>query len=187
MQDVVALDRALRCVDIVRGDAGRTQPPTKLGPSLLSYQRNRRPEHAALIRLARFGSPYQYRQPWLRHRIGAFLWTSNVLFRLLLNKFSMGLIPPAAIMIMASNPSLTFRQVMRQADATAFSLQFLSLSWIVRTILRIWKFEFWPKLGISYTVGSAALCLSLTLLLKFIFVMRPHQMEPMDPESKLTS
>jgi hypothetical protein len=175
----VALDRALRCVDIVRGDDGRTQPPTKLGPSLLSYQKNRRPEHAALIRLARFGAPYQYRQPWLRHRIGAFLWTCNVAFRLLLNKCSLGLIPPAAIMIMASNPSLTFRQIMRRADLTAFTLQWVAWSFACVLVLRRWKFVF-TNIGIP-SVGPAAVCLSF-LLLKYVFPTR-YQLEAMDQHS----
>jgi hypothetical protein len=168
------LDRALRCVDIVRGDEGLTQAPTKLGPALLSYQKNRRPEHAALIRLARFGSPFQYRQPWLRHRIGAFLWTCNVAFRMLLNKCSLGLVPPAAILIMASNPSLTFRQIMRRADATAFTLQFVSLSWLLRLVLKRWNIEFFSKIGVP-SVGSVAVCLSF-FLLKFVFPER-YQLE----------
>jgi acyl-CoA synthetase (AMP-forming)/AMP-acid ligase II len=129
----------MRCVDIVRGDDGTTQQPKQLGPALLSYQKNRRPEHAALIRLARFGSPYQYKQPWLRHRIGSMLWTANVIFRLLLNKVSLGRIPPAAIMIMATNHSFTFRQIMRRADLTACSLQFLMLSCFIRMALMRWK------------------------------------------------
>lgn len=54
LQDVVVLDRALK------GVMNTHQPrKTSLGEALLTYQRNRRPEHRGLIRLARFGAPYQ--------------------------------------------------------------------------------------------------------------------------------
>jgi 2-polyprenyl-6-methoxyphenol hydroxylase-like FAD-dependent oxidoreductase len=69
LMDVIALDRALRGDDIVKGNAtGRF--PASLGQALDRYQRNRVPEHRALIRLARFGAPYQYNQPWRRDRLG---------------------------------------------------------------------------------------------------------------------
>jgi hypothetical protein len=53
-----------------------------------------------------------------------------VAFRLLLNKLSFGIIPPAAIM-MAQNNKLTFRQVMRRADLETAGLTacFLAIAW----------------------------------------------------------
>lgn len=136
-QDVVALDSALRGVDIRSGkDLTTKKKPASLADALQAYQSNRGPEHKALIRLARFGAPFQYRQPWRRHRVGNLIWTANVAFRLLLNKISFGLIPPAAIVIMVQDHSLTFRQVMRRADLTALGLKLLSLAWLFRMIVK---------------------------------------------------
>jgi hypothetical protein len=50
-----------------------------------------------------------------------YLWTTNVAIRLLLNKFSRGLIPKPAIMLMM-DPNLTFQNVMRRADSVTLSL-----------------------------------------------------------------
>ena len=132
---MVALDRALRGVDIKSGKE-LIKKPANLAAALQSYQGNRGPEHRALIRLARFGAPFQYRQPWRRHRIGNLIWTANVAFRLLLNKISFGLIPPAAMVIMIQDQTLTFRQVMRRADLTALGLKLLSLSLLLRMIAK---------------------------------------------------
>ena len=76
----------------------------------------------ALIRLARFGAPYQYKQPLRRDRILRKFWTMNVALRLLLNKLSFGLIPKPAI-IMATNENVTYRQLMRGADGTTLCLR----------------------------------------------------------------
>jgi len=57
--DVVALDRALRGVDISKNKPVESPISSSLGDALLAYQKNRGPEHRALIRLARFGAPFQ--------------------------------------------------------------------------------------------------------------------------------
>ncbi len=88
----------------------------------------------ALIRLARFGAPYQYRQPLRKDRICRNLWTINVILRLLLNKLSFGLIPTAAIML-ASNENLTYRQVMRKADVTTLCLRLFCV-WALTKLLK---------------------------------------------------
>ena len=143
LQDVVVLDRALRGCDLRTGAAlaatttTTPQSPLSLAQALQVYQRNRGPEHRALIRLARFGAPYQYRQPWKRHRLGSALWTANVVLRALLHKVTFGRVPPAAI-LMAQGNALTFRQVMRRADATTWALRGLvvmSLVWFIRSRL----------------------------------------------------
>jgi len=132
LMDVIALDRALRGDDIVKGNAtGRF--PASLGQALDRYQRNRVPEHRALIRLARFGAPYQYNQPWRRDRLGKKMWTANVVFRVALHKLSRGLIPRTAI-LMAQDSKLTFRQVMRRADSTVLIIKaslLLSTFWFL--------------------------------------------------------
>jgi len=102
--DVMALDRALKA------------SKGHIGPALKFYENDRGPEIKALIRLARFGSPYQYKQPLRIDRFRRFLWLSNVTLRLLLNKITFGFIPTASIML-SQNPSLTYRQIMRRADA----------------------------------------------------------------------
>lgn len=140
-QDVVALDRALRGV-VIKTGKNLTKKPASLGAALQAYQSNRGPEHKALIRLARFGAPFQYRQPWRRHRIGSLIWTANVAFRLLLNKISLGLIPPAAIVIMVSDHTLTFRQVMRRADLTALALKLLSLALLFLIVAKTFRLAF---------------------------------------------
>ena len=81
----------------------------------------------ALIRIARFGFPYQYRQSLFRDRIGRTLLTTNIAFRLLLNKLSFGLIPPSCI-VGLQNPKLTYRQVMRRADLTTAGLSAFALA-----------------------------------------------------------
>jgi 2-polyprenyl-6-methoxyphenol hydroxylase-like FAD-dependent oxidoreductase len=124
LQDVVALDYALRGLDVATGRPSKSETET-LGQALLSYQANRGPEHAALIRLALCGAPYQYRQAWIRDRVGRFLWTLNVALRMFLNKASAGLIPPAAILI-AQDHTVSFRRVMRRASITSRSLKLLA-------------------------------------------------------------
>lgn len=116
LNDVLALDRALRGQDITTGKD--TVQPESLSAALSIYEENRGPEHKALIRLAKVGAPYQYRQPWLRDRLGRFFWTCNVVVRMILNKFSGGFIPPPVIVLM-QQPELTFRQVMRRGAVTA--------------------------------------------------------------------
>lgn len=141
LQDVVALDLALQdreidlCQDSVPPSWSPSASAPTLGQGLLRYQRNRRAEHGALIRLARFGSPYQYRQPWIRDRIGRVCWSANVAFRLLLNKATFGWVPPAAILL-AQNVNLSYRQVMRRADTTARVLQSTVLAAVAWLLVR---------------------------------------------------
>lgn len=120
LSDVESLDRALKGKDIITGeDTGST--PATLAEALETYERVRAPEVKALIRLARFGSPYQYKQPTYRDRVARTLWTMNVAVRVLLNKLTKGLIPQAAI-ISAMDKSVTYRKLMRRADITTVAL-----------------------------------------------------------------
>ena len=123
--DVLALDRSLRGVDIDTGKRNEESADSSLtlGNALAKYQSNRKLEHRALIRLARFGAPYQYNQPWYRHRVGKFLWQMNVAFRLLLNKLSKNFIPPVAMLMTVQRPDLSYRQIMRRADTTTLVLR----------------------------------------------------------------
>jgi 2-polyprenyl-6-methoxyphenol hydroxylase-like FAD-dependent oxidoreductase len=133
LQDIVALDQSLRGEDIdtrvmeTSGVSSTPVTPRPLSSALAAYQKNRVAEHRALIRLARFGAPYQYRQPWLRDRIGRFLWSLNVALRMLLSKLLPAVCPPPAVLLTNQRPDLTFRQVMRRADTLTLVLQILLL------------------------------------------------------------
>lgn len=130
LTDVEALDRALLGQDLITGEQGT--PPATLGDALKTYEKVHSPEVAAVIRLARFGSPYQYKQPLYKDRVGRFFWTANVAFRMLLNKLSFGLIPNASILLV-QNTNLTYRQVMRRADLTTAGITtfFAAILWKV--------------------------------------------------------
>jgi 2-polyprenyl-6-methoxyphenol hydroxylase-like FAD-dependent oxidoreductase len=120
LADVESLDRALTGKDIITGEPiGQGRP--SLEEAFNTYEKVRVPEIRSLIRLARFGSPYQYRQPHYRDKVGRFLWTLNVILRATLNKASFGFVPPAAI-ISAMDKSKTYRKLMRQCDLTVVSL-----------------------------------------------------------------
>ncbi len=70
----------------------------------------------ALIRIARFGAPYQYDQsPW-KDRLAKKVWLANVMFKLFLKKITFGLFPGQVMSILRNN-DLTYRQVARRADA----------------------------------------------------------------------
>lgn len=131
LTDLEALDRALLGQDLITGEPSET-PPATLGDALKTYEKVHAPEVASVIRLARFGSPYQYKQPLYKDRVGRFFWTMNVAFRMLLNKLSFGIIPNASILLV-QNTNLTYRQVMRRADLTTAGLMacFATLLWKV--------------------------------------------------------
>lgn len=125
LMDVVCLDRALKGLDTETGEEITEKKKTKitaLQSNLERYQKQHSLETAALIRLARFGAPYQYKQPHRADRILRKLWTMNVAFRLILSKLTFGLIQPPCI-ILSQNKDLTFRQVMRRADRTTAILK----------------------------------------------------------------
>lgn len=129
--DVVCLDRALSGLDTVTGNEvkGTRDDRSDLANNLQRYQQQHAPEIASLIRLARFGAPYQYRQPHRTDLILRTLWTMNVAMRLILNKLTFKLIQPPSI-VLSQRPELTFRQVMRRADLTTKFFQALIFGFI---------------------------------------------------------
>jgi len=136
LSDVVELGKALENVDLsVEGN--KKTKDISLGDAMKKFETNRLAETKALIRLARFGSPYQYSQPLYIDRIGKKLWTFNVLIRVLLNKASFGLIPQPAIML-SQDSDLSFKQVMFRADLVTFGLGTFA-SWLLKKI-------FWQRL-----------------------------------------
>lgn len=124
LTDVVALDRALQGLDAnaVEETGKDSAGAESLRAGLERYQKERSPEIAALIRLARFGAPYQYSQPHLADKILQKLWLANVLVRMILSKLTFGLVQPSCIFL-STNPNLTYRQVMRRADRTTALLK----------------------------------------------------------------
>jgi len=106
--DVVKLD------EILKTTASKT-PCANLGTALKEYERLQAPETKALIRIARFGAPYQYNQSPLKDRLGKKLYTMNVIIRVLLNKITFGLVPKPMV-LMLQNPNLSYLQVARRAD-----------------------------------------------------------------------
>jgi len=88
----------------------------------------------ALIRIARFGAPYQYNQPLLRDKIGKFVHTTNLVLRLLLNKMTFGMFPKPMILSVTMDSDLTFRQVARRADLGTAALFSLSAAIILKIL-----------------------------------------------------
>lgn len=128
LQDVVALDQALKgqhistAVPPVDEEVGSNMT---LSRALELYQENRAPEHKALVRLARFGAPYQYRQPDYIDRIGRQLWTFNIVLRTMLSKIFK---TPAAAMIMTmQRRDLSFQEIMRRAERVTTGLKAATL------------------------------------------------------------
>ena len=140
LMDVVCLDRALSGLDPETGEEKqaevRDNNSASLGSNLERYQKRHAPEIAALIRLARFGAPYQYNQPHRADRVLKKLWTANVVMRLILSKLTFGLIQPPCI-ILSQNGDLTFCQVMNRADRTTVLLKTVLLS-----LLALWTKKF---------------------------------------------
>jgi kynurenine 3-monooxygenase len=90
--------------------ASATKAPTSfVHKALKSYQEKNGPETRALISLARFGAPFQYKQASAIMRFRKVLWTANVVLRVLLNKVTNGFSPKPAIMLMMVCCSVLFR------------------------------------------------------------------------------
>jgi hypothetical protein len=92
----------------------------------------------ALINLARFGNPYQYRQPLRIDKIGKALWMANVIVRAALNKLSFGLFPPAAIILCNQSPELSYYQIMRRANLLTLGLGTFVSFLVKRLCLPLW-------------------------------------------------
>uniref|UniRef100_A0A7S3Q8B6 FAD-binding domain-containing protein n=1 Tax=Chaetoceros debilis TaxID=122233 RepID=A0A7S3Q8B6_9STRA len=115
LSDVVQFDKTLRSTE------------GNLGTKLRAYERIQGPETKALIRIARFGFPYQYDLPVPILKLRKKLWTANAATRLLLNKLSFSVIPKCMIMSTADH-EVSYRKVARKADLTTTMLMTLLLS-----------------------------------------------------------
>ena len=93
--------------------------PSNISQALASYEKNRLPEAKALVKLMKFGFPYQYNQAPIKSKLA----TMNVLFRLLLNKvvpfvFS----PPVAFMI--QDEKISYSNILQAATKTTRNIAF---------------------------------------------------------------
>uniref|UniRef100_A0A7S3Q829 FAD-binding domain-containing protein n=1 Tax=Chaetoceros debilis TaxID=122233 RepID=A0A7S3Q829_9STRA len=115
LSDVVQFDKTLRSTE------------GNLGTKLRAYERIQGPETKALIRIARFGYPYQYDLPEPIFQLRKKLWIANAATRMLLNKLSFGAIPKCMIMSVADH-EVSYRKVARNADLTTAMLRAILLS-----------------------------------------------------------
>ena len=111
---------------------------TSLGSALDAYQARRAPEAKALVRLARVGAPYQYQQASRMLTFRRYLWTLNILLRIVLNKLTRGLTPQPAVMQMM-DAQLSFGTIMRRADrltAALWTVTVATLGLLLNALLR---------------------------------------------------
>jgi len=125
LQDIVVLDQAIGTGKT--STTGETSKPVFTSSVLAAYQENRKYEHRALTRIARFGSPYQYNQSRRQDKIGKLLWTLNFALRMILSKLTFGILAPPIVTMMEAEPGWSYRKVMRKADRTASILTLLPL------------------------------------------------------------
>jgi len=112
LRDVAVLDK---CLQIQEENDNIQQKPksSPLAETLHNFQKQRKGETKALIKLARFGAPFQYKQSSRSLTIQRYLWTMNILIRVLMNKF-IGTPKPACMLMM--DPSLSFQTIMKRCD-----------------------------------------------------------------------
>lgn len=108
LEDVVALDRALR-------------ENSKVGDAARDYSKERGPESKALVRMVRFGAPFQYGQFGGMVTVKRLLWTFNFFGRMLLNKITFGL-TPQPVFVEVSDPLKKYSTVMRRGDTLTVGL-----------------------------------------------------------------
>ena len=92
----------------------RDHPPTdnNLTKALTVYEQQRVPEAMAICKLMQFGAPYQYNQAPIKAKF----FTLNLLFRIILNKMLPFLFSPPAVLMVVSQPELTYAQVSNVAN-----------------------------------------------------------------------
>ena len=83
------------------------------------FQKRRGGETKALVKLACFGAPFQYQQASRIMKIRRYLWQTNILLRILLNKVLKT--PQPAVMQMMDS-SLSFQSIMRRSDRLTVAL-----------------------------------------------------------------
>jgi kynurenine 3-monooxygenase len=102
LEDVVALDKALSEND-------------QAGDVAQQYALERGRESKALVKMVRFGAPFQYGQFGGIRTVQRVLWVINFFSRMLLNKATMGL-TPQPVFVEVGDASRKYSAVMRRAD-----------------------------------------------------------------------
>mmetsp|Transcript_34970 Transcript_34970/g.84627 ORF Transcript_34970/g.84627 Transcript_34970/m.84627 type:complete len:550 (+) Transcript_34970:13-1662(+) len=118
LEDVVALDRAL-------------SENERAGDVAKQYAAERGPESKALVKMVRFGAPFQYGQFGGIRTVQRLLWTFNFFGRTLLNKVTMGL-TPRPVFVEVGDASRKYSTVMRRADTLTAILWTLTASLLMK-------------------------------------------------------
>lgn len=93
------------------------------------------PGYRGLIRIARFGAPNQYRQSWLRDRIGQKTCFANFSLLFLLSKITFGLVPPPSMVLMSDAKAFTYRYVAQRSDTFNLIVRALAVLLAARFLL----------------------------------------------------
>ena len=93
----------------------------------------------ALIRIARFGAPFQYGQFGGMLTVRKALWSVNFIARLMLNKFTKGL-TPLPMMSQLSDPNLRYTAIVKKADT------FTTILWTITAVVVMQVFGIFSKL-----------------------------------------
>ncbi|KAL3911411.1 MAG: hypothetical protein SGARI_001659, partial [Bacillariaceae sp.] len=104
LEDVLALDQALE------------EHPDNVGDMARAFAKERGPESAAIVRMVRFGAPFQYGQFGGMTSVKKMIWTINFFGRMLLNKMTFGL-TPRPVFVEVGDGYQKYSSVMRKADA----------------------------------------------------------------------
>jgi 2-polyprenyl-6-methoxyphenol hydroxylase-like FAD-dependent oxidoreductase len=113
LEDVLALDRALDEHSDSVGDMAR------------AYAKERSPESAAIVRMVRFGAPFQYGQFGGMTSVKKAIWTFNFFGRMLLNKLTFGL-TPRPVFVEVGDGHKKYSSVLRKADTLTAMLWAMS-------------------------------------------------------------
>ncbi|KAL3903323.1 MAG: hypothetical protein SGILL_010488, partial [Bacillariaceae sp.] len=103
LEDVLALDQALE------------EHPDSVGEMARSFAKERGPESAAIVKMVRFGAPFQYGQFGGMTSVKKMIWTFNFFGRMLLNKLTFGL-SPRPVFVEVGDGYQKYSAVMRRAD-----------------------------------------------------------------------
>jgi 2-polyprenyl-6-methoxyphenol hydroxylase-like FAD-dependent oxidoreductase len=121
LEDVLALDDAL------------TNHPNNVADMARDYAKQRGPESKAIVRMVRFGAPFQYGQFGGMTSVKKACWVLNFMGRMLLHKMTFGL-SPRPVFVEVSDGYKKYSSVMRRAD-TLTAILWASFASIMYSLL----------------------------------------------------
>jgi 2-polyprenyl-6-methoxyphenol hydroxylase-like FAD-dependent oxidoreductase len=121
LEDVLALDQAL------------TDHPNSVSDMARQYATERKPESKAIVRMVRFGAPFQYGQFGGMTSVKKTMWALNFMGRMFLNKITLGL-SPRPVFVEVSDGYKKYSSVMRKAD-TLTAIFWASFAGIIFALL----------------------------------------------------